>query len=699
MPEPHTRKVLLIGWDAADWKVLHPLLDAGKMPALSRLIDRGVMGNLATLDPPFSPMLWTSIATGKTADEHGVLGFVEPDPEQQRVRPVLGTSRKVKALWNVLHQEGKRSNVVGWWPSHPADPIRGTVVSNFYQRARQGCDEPWPMAPGTVHPPELADPLAALRVHPGELTPAHLLPFVPDAASIDQEHDRHLTTLARVLADSASIQAATTHLMRETEWDFTAVYFDAIDHVAHAFMKYHPPQLPTVSDEAFARFGGVMEAAYRFHDLMLARLVELAGADCTVLLVSDHGFHSGHLRPLVLPDIPAGPAAEHRAFGVFCMAGPGVKQDATVYGAGLLDVAPTVLTLFGLPVGRDMPGRPLVEAFEEPPEIAYVDSWETVEGDAGMHALDARPDVWAEQAAMEQLVELGYVEPAEGDQAGHLAMAQREATFNLGRVLASRRRTEDAAAKMGEAYAAAVSADDGVAPQHRRFFGKWYLYALANAGRHAEALALLPVLREEHARQAAAARSVAEAPGAAPRDRRHAALLATDNQMLTVVEAQLSLEEGRYDDALSALDAAPVAGSDPNVLLLAAEICLRQKDYPAAQTRLDEVLRRDPDNARAFNARAQVAIGEGRYGDAAEAALASVSRLYHFPQAHYHYGVAMSRLGFAERAEQAFQIAVRQKPDLAAAHRRLALLYRDHLRRPELARRHAALYRSLNAAS
>ena len=38
------------------------------------------MGNIATLDPPMSPLLWTSIATGKTADLHGIHGFAEPDP-------------------------------------------------------------------------------------------------------------------------------------------------------------------------------------------------------------------------------------------------------------------------------------------------------------------------------------------------------------------------------------------------------------------------------------------------------------------------------------------------------------------------------------------------------------------------------------------------------------------------------------------
>src|SRR5690606_21968568 len=72
MPARLARKVLLIGWDAADWKVINPLMDAGLMPALQRLVERGVMGNIATLDPPFSPMLWTSIATGHTADRHGI---------------------------------------------------------------------------------------------------------------------------------------------------------------------------------------------------------------------------------------------------------------------------------------------------------------------------------------------------------------------------------------------------------------------------------------------------------------------------------------------------------------------------------------------------------------------------------------------------------------------------------------------------
>ena len=122
------KKVLLIGWDAADWKVINPLLDAGKMPHLERLVDDGVMGNVATLYPELSPMLWTSIATGKRSYKHGINGFTEPDPQGGGIRPISILSRKTKAVWNILCQNGLRCNVVGWWPSHPAEPIHGVMV-------------------------------------------------------------------------------------------------------------------------------------------------------------------------------------------------------------------------------------------------------------------------------------------------------------------------------------------------------------------------------------------------------------------------------------------------------------------------------------------------------------------------------------------------------------------------------------------
>src|SRR5262249_8970838 len=184
--EPLANKVLLVGWNAADWRVIDPLIAQGKMPNLAAFLNNGVRGNISTLNPPLSPMLWTSIATGKRPYKHGIHGFAEPTPDGRGVRPITNLSRRTKALWNILHQSGKTSNVVGWWPSHPAEPIRGVMVSNHYHRAHRPLDQPWPMALGTVHPPRLAKPLEEFRLHPAELDGSHIAPFGPRFGEVDQ---------------------------------------------------------------------------------------------------------------------------------------------------------------------------------------------------------------------------------------------------------------------------------------------------------------------------------------------------------------------------------------------------------------------------------------------------------------------------------------------------------------------------------
>src|ERR1044072_8586297 len=182
-------KVLLIGWGAADWKIISPLVDSGQMPALKKLIEGGVIGNIATLDPPLSPMLWTSIATGVTADKHGILGFAEPDPATGKIRPVSVTSRKVKAVWNILMQNGFKTHCVGWWPGHPAEPLNVISVSNFFVPGKANADAGKDVSEFAVHPPEFRETLSELRVDPSEITAAHILPFAPKAAKIDQEKD------------------------------------------------------------------------------------------------------------------------------------------------------------------------------------------------------------------------------------------------------------------------------------------------------------------------------------------------------------------------------------------------------------------------------------------------------------------------------------------------------------------------------
>ena len=429
-----TRKVLLIGWDAADWKVIHPLLDAGKMPNLEKLVSRGVIGNLATLRPDLSPMLWTSIATGKRPFKHGILGFTEPTPGGDGIRPVTNLGRKCRAIWNMLTLCGLRCHVAGWWPSHPVEPISGVMISNHFQRATAKHGDPWPVPPSSVHPARIIGNLEKLRTHPQELDPGLVQLFVPDLFEIDQEKDRRIETLARTIAESVTIRDVMGAVMHHEPWHFGAVYFDAIDHFCHAFMRYHPPRLEWVPEKDYDLYHEVIEAAYRLHDVHLGMLMKFVPEDGYIMLISDHGFQSDHLRPRSVPLEPAGPAIQHRPYGIFVLAGPDVKRDERIYGASLLDICPTILSIYGLPIGEDMDGKPLVNAFDSPPEVLTIPSWEGVEGGPdGAHSPETRLDPVASREALQQLVELGYIDPVDENRDKAVAHAVRELEYNQAR--------------------------------------------------------------------------------------------------------------------------------------------------------------------------------------------------------------------------------------------------------------------------
>jgi predicted AlkP superfamily phosphohydrolase/phosphomutase len=476
------RRVLLIGWDGADWKVITPLIEAGKMPNIERLINRGVMGDISTLEPVLSPTLWTSIATGKRPYKHGILGFIEPTPNGLGVQPVSILSRRTRALWNMMTLEGLTSNVVGWWPSHPAEPINGVIVSNHYQRSVGMLDQPWPMRPGTVHPERLAGPLSKLRLHPQELLPEQLLAFVPEAAKIDQEKDRRLHNLAKTIAECASIQSAATALMQLEPWDFMGVYYDSIDHFSHGFMHYHPPRLPHVPEADFEMYRQVIEGAYRLHDMMLGVLLDLAGEDVTVMLISDHGFHPDKLRPVNIPTEPAGPAIQHRTHGIFVLAGPGIKQDERIYGASVLDITPTMLALYDLPVGADMDGKALVSVFEQPPTLRTIPSWDDVEGVDGRHPPETAFDPVEAGEELRQLAALGYIDTPDSDGAKAAADAEVELRYNLARAYAHGLRYLDAITELQELR--------GLRPEDERF-GLQLVSCLNALGRQPEARAVL----------------------------------------------------------------------------------------------------------------------------------------------------------------------------------------------------------------
>ena len=634
------RKVLLIGWDAADWEHITPLLEEGLMPTLDGLINRGVMGNLATLQPILSPMLWNSIATGKYPDKHGIHGFIEPDPINGGARPYASTSRKCKAIWNILSQSGLRSNVVGWWASHPAEPINGVVVTNAFGGVKFDPEKGWHIPPGSVHPEEKAGALARFKIFPTELTEAHILPFIPDAAKIDQKKDKKLQSFAKVLSDNATIQAVATTLMEVEPWDFTAVYFDGIDHFSHAFMPFHPPKLDWIDQEQFDLYKDVVKGAYRFHDMMLERLLQLAGPETTVMLCSDHGFESGSQRPHGLPREPAGPAAWHRQYGIFLLAGPGIKKDERIYGASLIDIAPTILALLDLPIGKDMDGRPLLETFEVTPTVKTIESWEKVAGESGMHPEGKQMDRQQAQELMQQFAALGYIEDPGADKEKQQESAEIEAKYNLARTYLWKSRPELALPLLSEIAT-------------RRPWEDRFLMQLGSA-----------YFQTDHFAQAERLLSTAYD------------LKATNNVGVLLFWARIKLALGELDEGLNALmRAQELNPGNPGIYIQIGDIYVRMRRWADAKIAYEKAIHVDRDNALAYQGLSSVYRRLGQNQETVDTALQAVSLLHRLPVAHFNLGVAMARSGETDRAILAFETALRFNPQMTNAHRYLATLH------------------------
>ena len=696
-----TKKVLLIGWDAADWKVITPLMDAGKMPYLQQFADKGVVGNLATLYPILSPMLWTSIATGKRAHKHGIHGFAEPDPDSGGARPVTNLGRKTKAIWNILNQQGMRSNIIGWWPSEPAEPINGVMVSNQYQQSVGAPGESWPLRSGTVHPKRLRKSMAELRVHPTEITPQQILPFIPKAAEIDQKKDRRLAGVARILAECSGVHAAATAVMQLEPWDFMAVYYDTIDHFCHGYMKYHPPRLPWIGEEDFDLYKDVINTVYQFHDMMLGTLMKLAGDDTTIIIVSDHGFHPDHLRPKELPNEPAGAADEHRPFGMFAAMGPGIKKDELVFGASLLDITPTILTLFDLPVGRDMDGKPLTGALESQ-HPSYIDSWDDVPGEDGCHPADTCVDPVDASESLQQLVDLGYIDELDDDQQKATENTVRELRYNLARDLMD-----------AQHYDKAIPLFEELWEQHtgESRFGLKLFECLLAQRKTVEAGQTLDKITERKAQSSVSALEELQQIQKANKNKQSEDMdertvrqiqklqrrTSTNVATMAYLRGRLFSEEARYDEALAEFKKAEdiQLHNHPSLFQMKGNVFMALRRWDEATSTFKNILDIDPVNPAAQIGLCRCYLAQrGKEEKALEAAMASLGLTYHNPRAHFLCGVALQRLGRAREAQRAFDTAIVQNPVFPAAHRRLARLYRLPLGDPDKANEHMVLART-----
>ncbi len=164
---PVVTRVAVIGIDSADWQVIDPLLAAGALPNLQRVIERGASGVLRAVEPTYSPVVWTSIFTGKTPAKHGITGWYDARSDN------LHASR----LWRLVGGAGWSSvvvNVPGTWPPKQ---MSGALVSGF--------PIPTILRPPPMQQQQVLGRVLATEDRPGSLVPTIVLPVHGQSAEGD----------------------------------------------------------------------------------------------------------------------------------------------------------------------------------------------------------------------------------------------------------------------------------------------------------------------------------------------------------------------------------------------------------------------------------------------------------------------------------------------------------------------------------
>jgi len=421
--------ILMVCVDGLEMSVLRPMLDRGELPNLARLAGRGVFGTLTTFAPAKSPVVWTTVATGKEARKHGIIDFID----EASGGPFTSNARRVKALWNIADDCGLSCNIIGYWNTWPAEEIDGRVVSQFssktqrqYQNMVKG--SLFHDLDGATWPPECIDeiwPAVSEATSSERLLERVSIPVFGDlrGRSFSAEVEDLVKSSFWSFEADAGYHAAACELFEQNPADLNIVYYGGPDVIAHRFWRYRQPDFYSyeIPEEEIAAFGAAIEKYYGLIDRMIGDLVGIFPDGTRILVLSDHGMH---------PDFADGTASGTKTNlsahhldgppGILLAAGFGVRTDGfgvrtdgfgvrtdgfgvrtdgfglPTAGAGggaerggdssepaalgsVYDIAPTVLYLLDIPVGRDMKLGKVLKNLLDPDQIGeraieFVDS-------------------------------------------------------------------------------------------------------------------------------------------------------------------------------------------------------------------------------------------------------------------------------------------------------------------------------------
>lgn len=636
-------RCLLLHWPTWDWRQIKPLLELGELPTLDALVQRGSMGELNSVAPAIPALQTASLVTGKRADQHGFLSAHFLDEISGEVATVGSRQRKAAALWNICSRANIPSLWVHWPNAHPCEPILGVNISPMFATTVAPVDSPWPIPEQSItfHPPSSnlsAESLRDLCIHFGELTSQELAPLLPQVSDWENFDDPKLAPLADVVAMTASIHAITTELLQHENWKVAGIHYPGLEQLGLLFPDPNAWNPIDRQSKNNCWYQGILRTFCRWQDLMLSRLLQLVGEQTIIVIVSERGF--------VMQNNPPAFGAQ----GSILIAGPNIRRDELIHGAHTLDVVPTILAALGLPVGNDMPGSVLQQAFEMEPIVKTIDSWENVHDPNVPNQTPETSSISNENdeataQALRELIAMGYQEfiPEETAVAHRLELEQQSNLFQVQMDAGNYAAAEHTLEKLSQAI-----------PQN-----PWLSLAraqcLMNIGQSTQARTILESLLEQP----------------------------TPSSVSHMLLGLLASEENNTVEALEHLrEASKEHQHWPELHRRIGWLLVRLGKHDEARSAFLKSIQLQPNLASSHLGLANVYMHEARYEEAIDYALTALQSQYFWPSAHALLGIILAKSKRYEDAERAFLVSNAQQSN-HLAHTWLATLYGDILKNDE----------------
>jgi len=387
-------RVVMVLLEGASLDVIAPAAAEGRLPNFERLIERGASVHLATMRPTQPAPVWAAVATGKLPYKNGIRSsatyapLAGPDAlevlpdycyshalvEFGFLRERVHGSRNLAALpvWSLLGVQGVPVGVVNWSMTQPARDVRGYLVSDQFERRYASVVDVENI--GVVWPREAAPAAVAAAGETRRATP----PSPPRPADDAGRLIAHSCAADRVHEQIAAALDA------RYPSRFQAVRYECLDAAGHYFLRYAVPgAFGDVSDAELQRYGGVLPAHYAAVDQMIGRVMAGLRPGDLLLVVSGFGMEPMSVGKRLLERTVGNPEPsgthEPAPDGFLFAFGTDVQPGRRTRGS-VVDLVPTILYFYGLPLGRDMDGFARTDiftpAFSTGRPITFIPSYE-----------------------------------------------------------------------------------------------------------------------------------------------------------------------------------------------------------------------------------------------------------------------------------------------------------------------------------